>query len=276
MQLCDIGVNLTSNRFAHDWRDCIIRAADVGVAKLIITGTDVAASETAIHLANQYPHHCYATAGIHPHHAKEAVDNSGRCNFRQQLTDLAGHSAVVAIGECGLDFNRNFSPKNVQLQVFEAQLELAVELRMPVFLHERDAFQEQLLLLKKYRSRMVGGVVHCFTGNRQQLEAYLDLDFYIGITGWLCDPRRGTELRDAVKALPLSRLLLETDAPYLTPKTLPSSVKRNEPCHLPHIAEQLTGIVNASADANAELLTVKHIADASYQNSLQLFKLSSN
>lgn len=274
MQLCDIGVNLTNNRFNDDWQECIQNANAVGVDKLIITGTDIQESKDAVQMAKQYPSQCYTTAGIHPHYAKDAVDTQNKANFYKNLVALAQQPEVVAIGECGLDFNRNFSPREAQLSVFEAQLNIATELNMPVFLHERDAFDEQMNLLKKYRSSLVGGVVHCFTGNINQIKAYLDLDFYIGITGWLCDPKRGKDLREAVTALPLSRLLLETDAPYLMPKSLKASSKRNEPSNLPHIAEQLTSIINEYSDDNSATLSVEQITQASYQNSLQLFGLN--
>lgn len=271
MRLCDIGVNLTNNRFNDDWEATIQRSLDVGVDKLIITGTDMAESKDALLMCDSWLKHCYATVGIHPHYAKDAVDVKGKPNFYQDITQLASHSNAVAIGECGLDFNRNFSPRDIQLAVFEAQLEIACDLGMPVFLHERDAFEEQIRLLEKYRSKLVGGVVHCFTGNTDQIKAYLDLDFYIGITGWLCDAKRGQELREAVTHLPLNRLLLETDAPYLMPKTLKTSSKRNEPENLPHILEQLAAILLQQEEHAA--LSLQDIAHASYQNSITLFGL---
>src|SRR5690606_18676647 len=178
---------------------------------------------------------------------------------------LAHHPNVKAIGECGLDFNRNFSPKNVQLSVFEAQLELTAELKLPVFLHERDAFDQQINLLKKYRSRLVGGVAHCFTGNRAQMEQYLQLDLYIGITGWLCDDKRGSDLQTAIKHLPLERLLLETDAPYLAPKTLKPKVSTNEPCFLPEVARYFAEITQQPLASVIEL---------SYANAQTLFNLN--
>lgn len=271
MQLCDIGVNLTNNRFNDDWENTIQRAIDVGVEKLVITGTDIAESKDALLMSESWPKHCFATIGIHPHYAKDAVDEHGNPNLFHEITELASHENAVAIGECGLDFNRNFSPKDIQLKVFEAQLQIACDLGMPVFLHERDAFDEQIELLKKYRSKLVGGVAHCFTGNIDQIRAYLDLDLYIGITGWLCDPKRGKALREAVTLLPLNRILLETDAPYLMPKTLKSSSKRNEPENLPHILEQLaTILLNQETHSG---YTVQDIAQASYRNSLTLFGL---
>ncbi|WP_416306522.1 TatD family hydrolase [Neptunicella sp. SCSIO 80796] len=260
MPLFDIGVNLTSPRLADQLDDVLIRARQVGVSGGLITGTDITQSQTAVQIAQRYPGELFATAGIHPHYAIDA-DN----DFIQQLKTLAECSQVKAIGECGLDFNRNFSPRDVQLSVFEAQLELACELKLPVFLHERDAFEQQINLIKKYRSQLVGGVAHCFTGNRAQMEQYLQLDLYIGITGWLCDDKRGKDLQAAVKHLPLERLLLETDAPYLAPKTLKPKVSTNEPCYLPEIARYFAEISQQPLASVVEL---------SYANAHTLFAIN--
>lgn len=261
MKLCDIGVNLTNNRFNDDWQETVHRASQAGVNKLIITGTDIEESRRALAMSEQLPAHCYATVGIHPHYAKNAASN-----YQDALLELASHPKAVAIGECGLDFNRNYSPPEVQKQVFTAQLNIAAATQKPVFLHERDAFDTQMSILRAYRDKLAGGVVHCFTGNTEQILACLELGFYIGITGWLCDPKRGKNLRDAVQHLPLNRLLLETDAPYLMPKTLSGSAKRNEPENLPHILEQLAEILPDEHSA-------ENIAKASYQNSVALFGL---
>ena len=266
MQLCDIGVNLTNNRFNDDWQETVQRATDAGVSKLIITGTDIQESTDAITMAQSLYSNCYATVGIHPHYAKEAINEHGEPTFIEAMHELLTHKKAVAVGESGLDFNRNYSPKAAQLAVFEAQLIIAVECQLPVFLHERDAFEDQIRLLKKYRSNLVGGVAHCFTGNIEHMQAYLELDLYIGITGWLCDPKRGKTLREAVSHLPLSRLLLETDAPYLVPKSLDANIKRNEPAYLPHIAQELAKLL-------PETPSPEDVARASYQNSLSLFSL---
>jgi len=209
----DIGINLTDRRYANK-HELLAQAQQHDVGGLICIGTDIEGSQQSILLANQLPN-VYATAGVHPHYAKDVEGD-----YLQKLKDLAADPKVIAMGECGLDFNRNFSPPAEQLQVFEQQLVLASELQLPVFLHERDAFEQQIQLLKKYRSELVGGVVHCFTGNERQIQAYLELDLYIGVTGWLCDPKRAGDLRHALKYLPLDRLLLETDGPYLIPKNV--------------------------------------------------------
>lgn len=257
MNWFDIGVNLTDERLPL--AETVDHAVAAGVSHLLATGSDIASSEDAIKLAEQYPGQLFSTAGIHPHYAKDAP-----ANFDVQLAQLAASQQVVAIGECGLDFNRNFSPPEAQLRVFEAQLAVAAETGLPVFLHQRDAFEPQLALLKKYRQQLVGGVAHCFTGDIAQMEAYLGLDLYIGITGWVCDLKRGEALRHALRSLPLERLLLETDAPYLFPKTLRPRKRNNVPANLPHIGQEVATLMGLSDEL---------VAYQSYQNSLALFNL---
>jgi TatD DNase family protein len=237
---CDIGVNFTDKRLS--FKPVLERALTAGVNHIIITGTNLDKSRQAIRLAEQHPIHLSTTAGVHPHDASQ---------FNIQTTDelrtLATSKHVVAIGECGLDFNRNFSTPEQQIFAFEQQLKLACELGLPVFLHERDAFEAQITLLTKYHNKLKGGVVHCFTGDVEQMKCYLDLGFHIGITGWVCDLKRGQALRDAVKSLPLNRILLETDAPYLRPKGLANNRKvdsgNNEPAYLPFVAEEVASLM---------------------------------
>ena len=257
----DIGVNLTNRRFDKDRAQVIQRALDNGVNKQIVTGTNLAESTQAVELCKQFPHHLLSTAGCHPHDAKGFT--TSQC---VQLRELLKIPTVVAVGECGLDFNRNFSPPDVQLKVFEQQLKLAVEVNKPLFLHEREAFESQLELLTKYRKELIGGVVHCFTGTKEQLLAYLDLDLCIGITGWVCDERRGQELREIIHLIPDDRLLLETDAPYLLPRDLRPKPKssRNLPEYLPHIAEVIADLRNVS---------IEQLANDCYRNTHRLFKL---
>lgn len=257
----DIGVNLTNKRFDKDRELVIQRAQNNGVSKQIVTGTNLAESIQAIELCKQFPAHLLSTAGCHPHDAKGFTPN-----HYAQIKKLLMIPTVVAVGECGLDFNRNFSPPDVQLEVFEQQLKLAIEVDKPLFLHERDAFEPQLKLLTKYRKKLIGGVVHCFTGTKEQLLAYLDLDLYVGITGWVCDERRGQELRDIVHLIPNERLLLETDAPYLLPRDLHPKPKssRNLPEYLPHIATVIANLRNVS---------IEQLANDCHRNAHRLFKL---
>lgn len=263
MSWVDIGVNLTDKRLNIE--SVLTRALDANVTQMIITGTSVASSQQACDMAAQYPYHLFCTAGVHPHHAKDFTAHT-----LAELTAIASSAHVVAVGECGLDFNRNFSPPEQQLHTFEQQLILACDLALPVFLHERDAFDAQIKLLTKYRKDLQGGVVHCFTGNIEQMNRYLDLGLYIGITGWVCDLKRGQALCEAVKSLPLDRVLLETDAPYLRPKGLTNNRKvdngNNEPAYLPYIAEEVASLME---------IDIKILQLASQTNTQALFDISS-
>lgn len=232
LELVDICVNLTARPFRKDEAQVVARAAAAGVRQMLVTGSSLADSRRALRLAERYPQHLFATVGVHPHHAKEWGQTSQR-----ELAALAAHPKVRALGEMGLDFNRNYSSPADQEQAFAAQLELAAELNRPVFLHEREARERFLAVLTPWRDRLPAAVVHCFTGSGEDLAAYLDLDLHIGITGWICDERRGNHLRELVRRIPLERLMLETDAPYLLPRDLEPrpADRRNEPAFLPHV-----------------------------------------
>lgn len=241
----DVGVNLTNSSFTAQLEAVMARAAEAGVERMVVIGTSLSTSEQAVALAERYPNQLVATVGIHPHDAAAApADYLGR------LAALAEHPQVRAIGECGLDYNRNYSPPAVQRQIFAGQLGLAAELNLPVYLHERDALADQLSLLREHHASLPGLLTHCFTGGQSALEKYLALDCYIGVTGWVCDERRGDELRAAVPKIPADRIMLETDAPYLLPRTLRPKPKTrvNEPCHVPHIAMTLASLRNQSVD----------------------------
>jgi TatD DNase family protein len=164
------------------------------------------------------------------------------------LREIARHPRVVAIGECGLDFNRNYSPHPDQEKGFVAQLELGLEIGKPLFLHSRDAHPRFSQILSHYRPPKA--VAHCFTGERDELHAYLDLGLYIGITGWICDERRGRHLLELVREIPRERLLLETDAPYLTPRSMRPQPKarRNEPAFLPHVLRTVAAALGRPAE----------------------------
>ena len=232
--LIDAGVNLTNHQFDEQHSAIIMRAKAQHVSQMLLIGCDINSSQQAINLAQQYK--LLATAGVHPHDAKSA---DGK--LETQLRTLAAHPEVVAIGECGLDYNRDFSPRETQRSVLHRQLTLAVELNLPVYLHERDASEDMLAILQQYSVR---GVLHCFTGDQHALEQYLSLGLYIGITGWVCDERRGKALQQLIPLLPLERLLIETDAPFLIPRSLTPKPKsrRNEPSYLPHICETIASL----------------------------------
>lgn len=240
-RLTDIGVNLGAAQFAAD-RDAIVAGARAaGVHRLLITGTSLSESQTALALAGRYQQ--FATAGVHPHHASEWQDASAAV-----LRALCAQPRVCAVGECGLDFNRNFSTPQDQERAFHAQLGLAAELGKPVFLHCRDASARFIAIYREYRAHLAGGVLHCFTDGPDELAAALEQDLYIGVTGWVCDERRGDALRAAVPLIPADRLLLETDAPWLMPRTHPLAkrVRRNAPEYLPHIAAAVAMLRNES------------------------------
>jgi len=247
--LVDIGLNLAHDSFDHDRDHVVATAVAAGVRHMVITGSTLDSTRAAIALARAAPDRFRATAGIHPHHAREfhAPDVAA-------LRALMLEPEVGAAGECGLDYFRNFSPHDDQERVFRQQLELAAELGKPVFLHQRDAHDAFMAILGEYRSRLPAGVAHCFTGDERELRDYLDLDLSIGITGWICDERRGHHLRELVRLIPAERLMLETDAPYLLPRDLhprPQG-RRNEPKYLPHILKAVAACRGEPAEALAE------------------------
>lgn len=229
---------------------------------MVVTGTHIEATRTAIGLCRQYPEHLSATCGVHPHHAAELDDAAF-----EALLVLAADPSVVAIGECGLDYYRNYAPRDAQLRAFRRQLELAVRVGKPVFLHQRDAHEDFVAVLREYRASLTGGVAHCFTGHARELADCLALELAIGITGWICDERRGRHLIGLVADIPRGRLMIETDAPYLLPRTLeprPRS-RRNEPAYLAEVARVV-------AEARGE--TVAALAAHTTQAACTLFGLA--
>jgi TatD DNase family protein len=243
--LIDIGSNLTHESFAPD-RDAVMsRALDAGVRRQVVTGTDLANSNLAAALAAEHPAMLSSTAGIHPHHAR-----SFDASTHDELRDLLRRAQVVAVGECGLDYFRDFSARDAQRAAFIAQLQIAASARKPVFLHQRDAHEDFTSILREFRGVLTGGVAHCFTGGRPELDDYLALGLHIGVTGWVNDERRGEQLRRSVPHIPADRLMLETDAPYLLPRDLEPRPKsrRNEPCYLPHIARAVAQLRGEAPD----------------------------
>jgi TatD DNase family protein len=232
--IIDIGVNLAHRSFGADRAQVIARAIAAGVTQMIVTGTSEATSREAQAIAASHPGVLFSTAGVHPHDARNCTDHT-----IPTLRALAALPGVVAVGECGLDFNRDFSPRPIQERWFAAQLALAAELRLPVFLHERDAHARFVEILREHRANLVDFVVHCFTGTAAELDVYLDLGACIGITGWICDERRGADVRKLTARIPLDRLMIETDAPFLAPRDVKPRISRCEPMHLPHILEAI-------------------------------------
>ena len=238
--MIDIGANLASTAFESDLEQVLQRAQAASIDKIIVTGSDRESAITGKQLADQRPGFLYTTAGLHPHHASQCDDD-----LIQTFASLLEHDNVVAIGETGLDYFRNISPREAQLQAFSAHLELAKTIDKPLFLHERDAFEDFRQTMQHFAPLCERAIVHCFTGSLEALKSYLDMGMYIGITGWICDEKRGKDLQEIVKLIPKNRLLVETDAPYLTPKKIIPKPKngRNEPSYLPYVIEKIANIV---------------------------------
>ncbi|MDR3389994.1 MAG: TatD family hydrolase [Rudaea sp.] len=255
MHLIDIGANLGHSAFANDLDAVLARAQAHGIAQIMVTGADAQGSRASLALALAHPGQLFATAGVHPHHARDFDADT-----ETLLRELQAQPQVKAVGETGLDYHRDLSPRAAQLFAFERQLGLAVECGKPLFLHQRDAHADFIACMDAVRGRIGHAVVHCFTGAKNELFDYLDRDFHIGITGWICDERRGTHLRELVRNIPPNRLMLETDAPYLLPrnvKPMPSH-RRNEPMYLAHICAEVardrgedTAVTAANATATA-------------------------
>jgi TatD DNase family protein len=257
--LIDIGVNLTHRSFASDLPAVLDRARAAGVAHMVVTGTSLPGSTRAVELAVAHPGLLSATAGVHPHDSKHWDRDAPA-----RLAELAQQPQVLAIGECGLDFDRDFSPRPAQERCFAAQLELAATTSLPVFMHERSAHARFVEILAEHRSRLCDAVIHCFTGTKTELHRYLDMDLHVGITGWICDERRGLHLRELVRSIPANRLMIETDAPFLAPRDLEPTPKRNEPGLLAHVAK-------AVAKARGE--TVEALAASSTATACAFFGL---
>lgn len=260
----DIGINLTNKQFAGEYDEVIDRAISAGVEQILLTGTSVRSSKEALALAEEYPETLFATAGIHPHDAKTMNTESIKI-----LTALLKEKKVVAVGECGLDFDRDFSPRPVQESCFHAQLSLAEEVQKPLFLHERAAFDRFIAILKEHSS-LPEGVVHCFTGQLKEAKTYLEMGYYIGFTGAITDVRRFADLEEVVRYVPLDRMLIETDAPFMMSKNVPTrqlsyhQQRRNEPAFLPYVAQTI---------ARYKGVSLKAVADKTRENAEALFKL---
>ena len=258
-ELIDIGANLAHDSFDDD-RDAVLqRAADAGVSALVITGSSDQSNIAALALANNNSGWLYSTAGVHPHHASDYNEKSDEI-IRQCLAD----KCCVAVGECGLDYFRNFSPREAQLDAFRAQLDIARDTGHAVFLHQRDAHDDFVEILEAALPNLSHAVAHCFTGEGESLREFLAMGLYIGITGWICDERRGEHLKDIVSAIPDDKLMIETDSPYLLPRTIrprPKS-RRNEPAHL-------TEVLKSVAEARAQ--TEEHVAAITTANAKRFF-----
>ena len=250
----DIGANLTSSHFSDDLDSVLYESFEAGVKKICITSSNLQDVRNAKKITERNKN-LYYSVGFHPHNAKDF-----KIEFLKDMSIYLDDPNAICLGEMGLDFNRNFSSKEEQILCFESQLSLANSINKPLFLHQRDAHEEFLSILDNYKFNQKL-IVHCFTGNLSELEDYLKRDFYIGITGWVCDLKRGLDLRECINHIPQDKLLIETDSPYLSPR---KKIRRNEPKFLIDVAEEV---------ARLRQQTKESIVKSSYENSLNFFNL---
>lgn len=250
----DIGANLTSSHFSDDLDSVLDESFEAGVKKICITSSNLQDVRNAKKITERNKN-LYYSVGFHPHNAKDF-----KIEFLKDMSIYLDDPKAICLGEMGLDFNRNFSSREEQILCFESQLSLANSINKPLFLHQRDAHKEFLSILDNYKFNQKL-IVHCFTGNLSELEDYLKRDFYIGITGWVCDLKRGLDLRECIKHIPQDKLLIETDSPYLSPR---KKIRRNEPKFLIDVAEEV---------ARLRKQTKESIVKSSYENSLNFFNL---
>ncbi len=261
--LFDIGANLLDKQLYSNFDEIIFRSKENYLKKIIITSSHIDDTKNAVELINREPDFLYTTVGFHPHNAKDFKDSC-----YDQMKDLTSKPYVKAIGECGLDYKRNYSSKNEQIYCFKKHLELATEVNLPMFLHEREAYEDFIILLRQYYHLIEDAVVHCFTGNKASLKSYLDLGCYIGLTGWITDPNRGYHLHEIIKYIPDDRLMIETDSPYLMPFS--DSIlnkKYNEPSNLIYVLDAIASILNKDKNTFAKQL---------YKNSCTFFNINND
>ena len=244
-EVADIACNFTNERFDKDLDEVINRAKTNKITKFGLICSRLSDIDKLLEIYNQYSKNMFFTIGVHPHHANEINDK-----YLKNLKEAVINNNPHAIGETGLDFFRNLSTYDEQIYAFEEQIKIAVDTNKPLFLHQRDSHDDFIKILRQYSSDISKAVVHCFTGTQEQLEDYLELDCYIGVTGWICDEKRNVELRKTIKNIPLSKLMVETDCPYLIPKNLQKKPKnnRNEPYNLNHILSEIAILMDVDRD----------------------------
>ena len=259
-EIADIACNFTSERFNKDLDEVIKRAIANKITKFGLICSRMSDLNKLLKIYKQYSKSMFYTIGVHPHHANEINDD-----YLKKLKDEITTNNPHAIGETGLDFFRNLSTYEEQIYVFEEQIKIAIDTNKPLFLHQRDSHDDFIKILRKYSSDISKAVVHCFTGTQGQLDDYLELDCYIGITGWICDEKRNVELRKAIKKIPLEKLMIETDCPYLIPKNLVEKPKnnRNEPTNLNHIINEIAVLMEIDIDI---------LRKQTFENTINYFK----
>ncbi len=258
--MIDIGANLSHEQFKSDIKSVLISAKNNHLSSIILTSTDNKTYSKNIEIIKSYSSiiDLKTTAGLHPHHANEYVD------FFKTFDEKLNNPNVCAIGEFGLDYFRMISSRENQVKAFEIFLEKAKSSLLPLFMHEREASLDFLSILNNAQLKNKK-IVHCFTGAPEVMQKYIDADCYIGITGWCTDLKRGGELREAIKNLPLNRLMIETDCPYLAPKNIPKKTYRNEPQFLLFIAMEI---------AQLKGISVEEVIEHSTKNALNFFELN--
>jgi len=257
--LFDIACNFSSERFDNDLEMVIDRAIKENVNKFLVVSASIKEFDKVYKIYQKHSENCLFTIGTHPHHAKEFDASSSKL-----MTELVNNFQPNSIGETGLDFFRNISSYEEQIFAFEEQIKISIQSSKPLFLHQRDAHKDFIKLIKPYKNDIKKAVVHCFTGTQEELDDYLELGFHIGLTGWICDERRNVDLRKSLKNIPIDKLMIETDCPYLIPRNLNNKPKsnRNEPAYLPHIANEIALLMNIDKDK---------LIDITYKNSINFF-----
>ena len=259
-EIADIACNFTSDRFDNDLDEVINQAIVNNITKFGLICSRLSDIDKLLEIYNRYSKDMFFTIGVHPHHANEINEE-----YLKKLKEVINNNNPHAIGETGLDFFRNLSTYEEQIFAFEEQIKIAIDTNKPLFLHQRDSHDDFIKILRKYSSDINKSVVHCFTGTKEQLNDYLELDCYIGVTGWICDAKRNVQLRKTIKNIPLERLMIETDCPYLIPKNLEEKPKnnRNEPTYLNHIANEVATLMKKD---------INDIREKTYKTSLSFFK----
>lgn len=253
--LIDTHCHLQDKRFAGDLEAVLDRAQEAGVAYALVVGSNLATSREACELAQKYPQ-LFAIVGVHPHDSKDA----DRATF-DEIRKLAAQERVVALGEMGLDYHYDFSPRKIQQRVFRYQIGLARELGLPIVIHDREAHADTMAILKEEKAEEVGGVLHCYSGSWEMARECIKMGFYISIAGPVTFAN-AKKLVQVVENLPLEHLLVETDAPYLTP--VPHRGKRNEPAYVRHVAEAIARIKG---------IAVEEVEEQTTANAIKLFGL---
>ena len=259
-EIADIACNFTSDRFDNDLDEVIDRAIANHITKFGLICSRLRDIDKLLEIYNRYSKNMFFTIGVHPHHANEI-----NAEYLEKLKEVINKNNPHAIGETGLDFFRNLSTYEEQMYAFEEQIKIAIDTNKPLFLHQRDSHEDFIKILRKYSSDISKAVVHCFTGTQSQLDDYLELDCFIGVTGWICDEKRNVELRKTIKNIPLSKLMIETDCPYLIPKNLLDKPKnnRNEPSYLNHIVTEISILLDTDEE---------DIRNESFKNTLSFFQ----